>query len=170
MRFGTGAAVPSRPVSTELSRPPVRRKAIEHPGRFAIVAGGLTLVAILFAGAVLTAQTEDTTSSLPSQVQAVSPRPGSIVPPQEAISVDLRDDLTADLMLCGPTQGSGCTPLPADQVHFVRGLGQLTFKPGDDQDVQRYEPGRNRVVVSYFSQADPQRDRGTYTWTFISKS
>jgi hypothetical protein len=142
-------------VTTELSRPATRRKAIEHPGRFAIVAGGLTLVAILFAGAVFTSETEPPPSSLPAEVQAVSPRPGSIVPPQQAITVDLRDDLNADLTLCGPTQGSGCTPLPADQVNFVRGLGQLTFQPGDDTDVQRYEPGRNRVIVSYYSQADP---------------
>jgi hypothetical protein len=170
MRNGSDVAVPSGPVSTELSRPRARRKAIEHPGRFAIVAGGLTLVAILFAGAVLTAETEEVPRRLPTQVQSVSPRAGSIVPPQEAIVVDLRDDLRADLTLCGPTQGSGCTPLPADQVRFVRALGQLTFKPGDDTDVQRYEPGRNRVIVEYSSQADPQRDRGTYSWSFVSKS
>jgi hypothetical protein len=158
-------------VSAELSRPATRRKAIEHPGRFAIVAGGLTLVAILFAGAIVTADTDDPKRTLPVQVQTVSPRPGAIVPPQETIVVDLRDDLTADLALCAPTQGTGaCTPLPADQVDFVRALGQLSFKPGDGQDVQRYEPGRNRVVVSYYSQADPQRDRGTYSWSFTSKS
>jgi hypothetical protein len=171
MRFGADRAVPSRAVSTELSRPPTRRKAIEHPGRFAIVAGGLTLVAILFAAAITTAETEDVKRILPEQVQSVSPRAGSIVPPQETIVVDLRDDLNADLALCGPAQGAGgCTPLPADQVDFVRALGQLSFKPGDGMDVQRYEPGRNRVVVSYYAQGDPQRDRGTYSWEFTSKS
>ena len=42
-----------------MSGPTARRKAIEHPGRFAIVAGGLTLVALLFAGAIMTADTKD---------------------------------------------------------------------------------------------------------------
>jgi hypothetical protein len=159
-------------VSTELSAPPRRRKAIQHPGRFAVVAGGLTLVAILFAGAITTADTDPPVRQLPASVQKASPRPGAIVPPQEAIVVDLRDDLTADLTLCGPTQtgASACTPLPVDQVDFIPALGQLTFKPGEGKDIEAYEPGPNRVDVSYYSQADPRRDRGTYSWTFVSKS
>lgn len=144
---------------------------IEHPGRFAIVAGGLTLVAALFAGAISTADTEERRTTLPSQVQSVSPRPGSIVPPQEQITVDLRDDLTADLSICTPSQSVGaCTALPADQVDFIPGLGQLTYRPGPGQAVERYEPGQNRVIVAYRSQADPARDNGVYTWSFVSKS
>jgi hypothetical protein len=171
MRTGSGPAVPSRAVSTELSRPPTRRKAIEHPGRFAIVAGGLVVVALLFAGAIVSADTKDVKSTLPQTIQSVSPTPGSIVPPQEQITVDLRDDLTADLSLCGPTQSLGnCTALPADQVDFIPALGQLTFRPGDGKEVQRFDPGRNQVVVNYRSQADPERDTGTFTWSFVSKS
>ena len=168
MRKSAGPAVPSAAVTTELSGPTTRRKAIEHPGRFAIVAGGLTLVALLFAGAIMSADTKDVKSSLPGEVQTVSPKPGSIVPPQEQISVDLRDDLTADLEVCGPT--GGCIPIPADQVAFVPALGQLTFRPGAGQEIEGFEPGRNTVKVSYRSQADPARDNGTFSWVFVSKS
>ncbi|MGZ4690397.1 MAG: hypothetical protein ACXVKA_09530 [Acidimicrobiia bacterium] len=148
-----------------------RRKLFEHPGRFAIVAGGLTLVAVLFAGAITTADTKDRRTTLPSQIQSISPKPGAIVPPQEQITVDLRDDLTADLELCGPTQSAGsCTALPADQVDFVPGLGQLTFRPGPGKEIDAYQPGPNRVNVTYRSQADPAADNGTFSWTFISKS
>jgi hypothetical protein len=98
----------------------------------------------------------------------VSPKPGTIVPPQEPIVVDLRDDLTADLQLCGPT--GGCVPLPADQVNFVPGLGQLSFQPGDGKDVDGYDPGQNTVKVAYRSQADPDRDTGSFSWSFVSKS
>ena len=150
------------------SPPATRRKAIEHPGRFAVFAVGLTLVAILIAAAISGADTEDRRTLLPSQVQSVSPKPGTIVPPQEPIVVDLRDDLTADLQLCGPT--GGCVPLPADQVNFVPGLGQLSFQPGDGKDVEGYDPGQNTVKVSYRSQADPDRDNGTFSWSFVSKS
>ncbi len=155
-------------MSTELSRPVARRKAIEHPGRFAIVAGGLTLVALLFAGAITSADTKDVKNALPSQVQSVLPQPGSIVPPQEQITVDLRDDLTADLELCPPT--GGCVPIPADQVTFVPALGQLTFRPGDGKDIDAFQPGRNIVRVNYRSQTDPSKDNGTFTWAFVSKS
>jgi hypothetical protein len=127
-------------------------------------------VALLFAGAIVSADTKDRRTALPSQVQSVSPKPGSIVPPQEAISVDLRDDLTADLSICGPAQGGACTPLPADQVDFIPALGQLTFRPGPGQEISAYQPGQNRVNVVYRSQADPAKDTGAYSWTFVSKS
>lgn len=155
-------------MTTEISGPATRRKAIEHPGRFAIVAGGLTLVALLFAGAIVTADTKDVKSSLPGQVQSVSPKPGAIVPPQAQISVDLRDDLTADLEVCGPT--GGCLPIPADQVAFIPALGQLTFRPSEGMEIEAFEPGRNTVKVSYRSQADPGQDNGTFSWVFVSKS
>ncbi len=151
--------------------PAARRKVIEHPGRFAIVAGGLTLVALLFAGAISTADTKERRTLLPGQVQSVSPRPGSIVPPQEQITVDLRDDLTADLSICTPSQSVGdCTVLPADQVDFIPALGQLTFRPGPGKEITAYDPGQNRVIVTYRSQADPARDNGVYSWSFVSKS
>jgi hypothetical protein len=168
MRKSAGPAVPSPAVPTELSGPTTRRKAIEHPGRFAIVAGGLTLVVLLFAGAITSADTKDVKSSLPGEVQSISPKPGSIVPPQEQISVDLRDDLTADLEVCGPT--GGCIPIPADQVAFIPALGQLTFRPGPGNEIERFEPGRNTVKVNYRSQADPGQDNGSFTWVFVSKS
>lgn len=148
-----------------------KRKAIEHPGRFAIVAGGLTLVALLLAATINSADTKERRTLLPTQIQTISPRPGAIVPPQEQITIDLRDDLTADLSLCGPAQSVGaCTALPADQVDFVPALGQLTFRPGPDKEVDAYEPGTNRVIVAYRSQADPAKDNGVFSWSFISKS
>jgi hypothetical protein len=160
-------------VTTELppgTTPKPRRKAIEHPGRFAIVAGGLTLVALLFAGAITSADTSDPREedALPTEVASISPREGAIVQPQTPVTVDLRDDLTADLSVCGPT--GGCTPLPVDQVEFVKALGQLTFRPGDGQDIEAWEPGTNQVRVTYYSQADPQADNGTFSWSFVSKS
>jgi hypothetical protein len=155
--------------TTEVGQP--RRRAIEHPGRFAIVAVGLTAVAVLFAGAITTADTKERRTALPAQVQSVSPRPGTIVPPQEQIVVDLRDDLTADLSVCTPAQAVGdCTPIPADQVEFVPGLGQLTYRPGPDQEIEAFDPGVNRVIVAYRSQADPSKDTGVFSWSFTSKS
>jgi hypothetical protein len=171
MRTRGRAAVPSQVVTAPSTRSAPRRKAIQHPGRFAIVAGGLTLVALLFAGAIVSADTKDERTALPTQVQSVAPKPGAIVPPQEQITVDLRDDLTADLELCSPTQSAGsCTAIPADQVDFIPALGQLTFRPGPDKEIDAYEPGQNRVNVTYRSQADPSKDNGTFTWTFVSKS
>ncbi|MBM3673771.1 MAG: hypothetical protein FJW88_02280 [Actinobacteria bacterium] len=145
-----------------------RRKAVEHPGRFAIVAGGLMLVATLVAMTVGTADTSDVRSALPNQVKGVSPQQGAIVPPQEQVRIDLRDDLVADLRVCD--QSGRCRDIPFDQLDFVKALGQLAFRPGDGKELERWEPGRNDVTVTYRSQADPAQDNGTYTWWFVSKS
>jgi hypothetical protein len=153
---GRGAAAP-------------KRKAIQHPGRFAIVAGGLTLVAILVAGAITAADTSDVKNALPDQVKSVSPAPNSIVPPQTPVVVDLRDDLIADITICGPSR-TDCTAIPFDQVRFVKGLGELTFAPADGLELEGFSPGPVYVKVDYRSQADPAQDVGTYSWQFVSKS
>ena len=142
---------------------------IRHPGRVAIVTGGIALVALLLAVAIGTADTKDVRNALPDQVKVVSPKPGAIVPPQEQISVDLRDDLTADLSVCNPSPQT-CTPIPADQVTFVAPLGQLTFRPRTGKDIERYSPGLVQVRVDYRSQADPAKDQGTFSWSFVSKA
>ncbi len=63
-----------------------------------------------------------------------------------------------------------CIPIPADQVAFIPALGQLTFRPGPGREIEAFEPGRNRVRVTYRSQADPAQDNGTFSWVFVSKS
>ena len=129
-------------------------------------------MALLFAAAIGSARHQGPRARCSRARSSRSHRsPEPIVPPQEAIIVDLRDDLTADLSLCSPTQSVGaCTALPADQVDFIPALGQLTFRPGEGKEIDAYEPGLNRVIVAYRSQADPDADNGTYSWTFISKS
>ncbi|MEY3360787.1 MAG: hypothetical protein RL531_506, partial [Actinomycetota bacterium] len=73
--------MPTAPTSTASGR----RKAIQHPGRFAVVCVGLMLVASIGLIAVLSADTETTTQRTPSgDVTDVSPAPNTIVPPQSA--------------------------------------------------------------------------------------
>ena len=149
-----------------------RRKAIEHPGRFAIVAGGLTLVALLFAGAIISADTKERRTTLPSQVQTVSPRAGLDRAAPGADHAWISGTISPRTSsICGPSQSAGaCTALPADQVDFIPALGQLTFRPGPGKEIEAYDPGQNRVIVAYRSQADPARDNGVYSWSFVSKS
>ena len=144
-------------------------EGIRHPGRVAIVTGGIAIVVLLLAVAIGTADTRDARNPQPDQVKVISPKRGAIVPPQEQISVDLRDDLTADLSVCNPSPQT-CTPIPADQVSFIPALGQLTFRPGEGKEIDRYSPGLVQVRVDYRSQADPDKDRGTFSWSFVSKS
>ncbi len=168
MRPRSRAAVPSLPrgrTEPSLAHPAARRSSTRAASRSSPAAS--PLVALLFAGAISTADTKDRRTTLPSQVQSVSPKPGAIVPPQEQIVVDLRDDLTADLSLCGPQ--AAASPCPPTRSTFVPGLGQLTFQPGPGQESRpttRARTGSGR----YRSQADPIATTGIYSWSFVSKS
>jgi hypothetical protein len=158
--------MPAAPSSTVA---PERRRAFQHPGRFAIVAVGLMAVASIGLIAIMSADTETRTQRTPSgDVTDVFPAPNTIVPPQSAIVVDLRDDLIGALTICGPTQS--CVAIPDDQVEQVRALGRLTFQPGPGKEVDRYQPGVNRVIVRIERQDDPGVLFDTYQWSFTSKS
>ncbi|MFM7271373.1 MAG: hypothetical protein ACKO2C_07030 [Actinomycetes bacterium] len=146
-----------------------RRRAFQHPGRFAIVAGGLMLVASIGLIAILSADTETRTQRTPNgAVTDVSPEPNTIVPPQAAVVVDLRDELSGTIEICGPTKS--CTPIPEDQLERVKALGRLTFQPGPGKEIARYQPGTNTVVVHLERQTDPGVEIDTYQWSFTSKS
>jgi hypothetical protein len=158
--------MPAAPSSTDA---PVRRKAFKHPGRFAIVAVGLMAFASVVLIAILSSDTETITQRTPNgDVTDVSPAPNSIVPPQAAVVVDLRDDLAGSLTICGPTKS--CTPIPEDQVERVPALGRVTFQPGPGKEIDRYQPGTNTVIVRIERQEDPGVLFDTYQWSFSSKS
>ena len=72
------------------------RKAFEHPGRFAIVAIGLMIVASLVVFVGLESDTKSSTDPdvLPSEIVSTQPAPGTLNKPQQSVSAVLRDDLT----------------------------------------------------------------------------
>lgn len=165
----TGGTVPCMAGNTTTTTGGARRRAFEHPGRFVIVAVGLMLVASVGLIAVLSADTETRTQRTPNgDVTDVSPAPNTIVPPQTAITVDLRDELIGSIEICGPTKS--CTPIPEDQLERVKALGRLTFQPGAGREIDRYQPGTNTVVVHIERQTDPGVEIDTYQWSFTSKS
>jgi len=148
-----------------------KRPLFRHPGRVAIVGGTLLAIVVLIAIMIGSADTSDLQSheTVPKEVQGVSPAAGSIVPPNTAISVDLRDDLIGELTVCAPTP-SDCTPIPLDQTRFVSGLGQVTFKPTDSTDVTEFPAGPVTVRVDYHLQGSAVADAGSYSWSFVVKA
>lgn len=149
------------------TKPPLFR----HPGRVAIVGAGLFLVAALIAGAIGSADTSDlsTREFRPKEVQGVSPTPGAIVGPNTPITVDLRDDMVGDLTVCGPNP-QDCAPIPFDQVDFLKGLGQLTFRPVAGTDLPQFAVGPVTVRVDYRVQGTTATDAGSYAWSFEAKA
>jgi hypothetical protein len=139
---------------------PARASMFKHPWRIAIVVIVLLVVANL--GVFLLSQS-DTTNELrdfPEVIDSVQPEPGELIRPQDTITADLRDDLTGVLVLDG-------VEIPEDQMERVVPLGQVSFRPGRDKDLDRFEPGAHEMVVLYWQQAkDRPASPGAYSWTF----
>ena len=144
------------PGASRPSRPPL----LQHPWRVAIVAA--IAIAILNLGVVLldASDTSETGRTLPSTVESVFPEPGSIARLQDTIVVDLRDDLTGVLVI-------DRAEVPEDQTDRVVPLAQVGFRPGEDRDLTRFEPGNVGVTILYWKQGKPRPAQpGSYSWSF----
>ena len=129
-------------------------------------------MAVLFAGAIISADTKERRTTLPARSRPCRRRDRARSCRPRSRSAWISGTIsTADLSICAPSQSAGgCTALPADQVDFIPALGQLTYRPGTGKEIEAYDPGQNRVIVAYRSQADPAHDNGVFTWSFVSKS
>ena len=159
---------PDRPAALPAaSKPPL----FKHPGRVAIVGATLFAIAVLIAISIGSADTSNLLSaqSQPKEVQSFTPQQDAIVPPNTAITVDLRDDLIGEFTVCAPTP-QDCKPIPLDQTDVVLGLGQVTFKPTEDTDITEFPAGPVSVRVDYHLQGSTSADAGSFTWSFVVKA
>lgn len=145
------------PATPRAARPPL----VQHPGRVATVVIALAVVITLGIVALTRADTEPPSRSvLPSAVDTVIPGPGELIRLQDTITADLRDDLTGVLVVDG-------AEVPEDQLERVVPLGQVSFRPGPDRDLARFEPGEHTVTVLYWPQGeDRPASPGSYSWRF----
>ena len=159
----SGSGTPSTPAA--ITPTPARaqhEKLIEHPGRVAVVI--VMLAAVISLGVLLlrNADTDTRTERIfPTAVQTVSPRPGELIRLQDTITADLRDGLTGVLLIDG-------AEVPLDQLEIVRPLSQISFRPGPDKELLRFEPGEHTATVLYWTgtQNDRPAKVGSYSWRF----
>jgi hypothetical protein len=98
--------------------------------------------------------------TLPSTIDALTPPPGELVRLQDTIGADLRDGLTGVLLLDG-------VEIPEDQLERVDPLSIVTFRPGPDQELERFEPGEHNLTVLFWEQGEPRpADPDSYSWSF----
>ncbi len=122
------------------------------------------LLAVATLGAVLLDATDTSrVNEAPREaVESVNPANGEIL--QNAITADLRNDLTGVLVIDD-------VEVPEDQTNRVEELGQVSFRPGPGTDVVRFEPGPHTVTVLFWAQGeDRPAHPDRYTWTFRSFS
>ncbi|MGZ8735418.1 MAG: hypothetical protein ACXW1M_09550 [Acidimicrobiia bacterium] len=140
--------------------PPTPRKAFEHPGRFAIVAIGLMIVASLVVFVGMESDTKPTADpdALPSEIVSTQPAPGTLNKPQQAVAVDLRGDLTGVLIIDG-------VEIPEDQLSRPT-QSSMAFQPGPEKEVARFSSGPHIVQVVFWPAIRTRDDAQTYTFGF----
>jgi hypothetical protein len=135
---------------------------LRHPWRFAIVAVVVLVVVNLFYFLGTEQETEQPDNSLPLAVESVTPAPGQIL--QDEIVADLANTYTGVLVI-------DRVEVPEDQLTRVVDLGQVSFRPGPDQEIEKFEPGLHTVVVLFWEQGRERPAKpSAYSWTFRAVS
>jgi hypothetical protein len=136
------------------------RKAFEHPGRFAIVAIGLMIVAslVLFVGMESDTKPSTDPDALPSEIRSTQPAPGTLNKPQQSVSVVLRDDLTGVLVIDG-------VEIPEDQLDRPT-QSSMVFQPGPEREITRFSTGPHVVEVVFWPSIRSRDDAQTYRFGF----
>jgi hypothetical protein len=149
-------AVPLRPL------PGGRRRRFAFPSLgttvlivAAVVAVNLVIVALTLAGR------SEQGPPLPAEIERLLPARNAVIRPQEDVGADLKDDHTGVLFVDG-------VEIPLDQLRFVPGLGQVSYRPGPGKEIERLTPGPHSATVEYWRQ-DQSREQGrSFTWQFTA--
>jgi hypothetical protein len=143
---------------------PERRRVFQHPGRVAVVAITLLVVANLCIFLLNESDTSPTgPKALPVDIQAVSPQPGTLTGLIDTVTVDLADRYTGVLVIDG-------VEIPEDQLDRVESIQTVSFRPGPGKEFSQFRAGTNTVTVKYWDgrlQDRPAEDKlYSYSWTF----
>lgn len=146
-------------------RPPL----VAHPGRVLTVVCTLGVVVTLLIWGFSSAETETGLTRnapvFPSEIETLSPGPGELTGRQSTLAIDLRNDLTG-VVLVQPPNGPAFE-IPEDQLDRVEPLGQLSWRPGPNQELERFAPGTYTLTVYYWPQTKPRPESPPgYTWSF----
>jgi hypothetical protein len=155
-----------------LPGPPARRHRFRHPWRVVIV-GTVVVVAVNLVAFVLSESDTTTVAPVltdqgerfPSQIETVSPFPGSLLSPQDSVTADLDNTYTGVLIIDPPS--TAAFEVPEDQLDRVVDLGIVGFRPGKGKDITRFDPGVYTATVEYWPQTDERPAHPeSFSWQF----
>ena len=105
---------------------------------------------------------------LPHEIEYLVPVPGAVIRPQEDVGADLKDTYTGALFIDD-------VRIPQDETKFTPGLGQVSYRPGPDKEIEALRPGHHYATIHFWPQdkgdEDAARAAGvvkSYTWQFTA--
>ena len=159
-----------------VSRPWYRRFDRKLLAASLAIAVGIVLIGFALARSV----TGDEVTNLPSAVEDITPAPDAVqVLQQTQVVVDLAEGYEGRLVIDDvPLQTIRLDELgtldvePGEQldvppgVVFEPGNGTLTFTPGGDAPIERFDPGSHTVQVIFWRTVEGEERARSYTWAF----
>ena len=118
-------------------------------------AAGVAVVVVAF----LYGSPEGEREPLPAVLENISPQPGSQVPRQTAVEVDLPVGYGLEIF-----PDDSLDPVPESEVRFVEGTGVYSWSPSDSSIIN-WDSGEHRVRVRW-RRLSGLADEGEYSWTF----
>jgi hypothetical protein len=136
------------------------------PYRMIYIGLGLVAVAAIALGIALSPDGEAT--AVPDQLEGVSPAPGSLVPPQAILEIDLPVGYEARITVDGwplTVRPAGPDGNLADAI-FVEATGVYRWAPSPSHPtINEWTPGEHTVVVTWDTYTGLP-DIGSFEWTF----
>jgi hypothetical protein len=134
-----------------------------------VALGALAAINLLILGIHTGGKGQDNLGSpLPAEIESLVPIPGAVIRPQEDVGADLKDTYTGALFVDD-------IRIPQDETKFTPALGQVSFRPGPDKEIEALAPGHHYATIHFWPQEkgdeDAARDAGvvkSYTWQFTA--
>ncbi len=125
------------------------------PYRLIYIGLGLLGLAALVLGIALSPEGDPI--ELPGPIEAISPEPGSLVPPQAALEIDLEVGYEATITVDG---------WPIHDAQFVEATGVYRWAPSPtNPTISEWTPGEHTVSIVYNTYSGLP-DTGSFEWTF----
>ncbi len=144
-------------------RMPLRRPA--HPGRVAIVVGGLLLAGNLALYGLLEQDTGTPSDDRPAAIEQLFPVEEAQILPQDTIGADLRDDLQGVLYIDN-------VRIPEDQYNGNRNIREVLWRPGENKQWRETPEGRRTATIEFwpiertYEEALQAGEVASYSWEF----
>jgi hypothetical protein len=118
---------------------------------------GLAMIGVAAIALGIALSPEGDVIELPGPVEAVSPRPGDLVPPQTAVEIDLEIGYQAEIVIDG---------WPITDATFVEATGVYRWAPAPNHpSISEWTPGEHTVRIVWNTYTGLP-DTGSFEWSF----
>lgn len=133
-----------------------------------LVYGGLgaLLLALILVTVALNSG-NDAAAIRPEALERLEPSPGSLVPPQSGVVIDLPNGYTVELFIeVFTAEGPRWIRIPESEINStLAATGVYSWEPAPNNFIQEWLPGNQRMRVRWDT-ISGLPDPGEYTWSF----